>query len=139
MDTKRASVVFFSGQPISSEKLVFNIFQTTRNISEKLRVFVKRIFGRVRDRPARDRLFSTPIDIFNRFRFSFCCRLKLFLKGEIFVDTGYIIDKTLRGGRVGFYVFSQSNVIWKNLSYRCNGKGSFVCCVLSCDFAFFPV
>lgn len=49
-------------------------------------------------------------------------RLKLFLKGEIFVDTGYIIDKTLRGGRVGFYVFSQSHVIWKNLSYRCNDR-----------------
>lgn len=38
------------------------------------------------------------------------------------VDTGYIIDKTLRGGRLGMYVFSQGKVIWHKLSYRCSGK-----------------
>jgi len=38
------------------------------------------------------------------------------------VDTDYIIDKTLRGGRLGFYVFSQGKVIWDKLSYRCSGK-----------------
>ena len=38
------------------------------------------------------------------------------------MDTGYIIDKTLKGGKLGFYVFSQPEVVWKNVSYKCNGK-----------------
>ena len=51
----------------------------------------------------------------------FTFRLKVFSEGERVVDTGYFIDKTLKGGRLGLYVFSQSDVVWKNLSYKCNG------------------
>lgn len=47
-------------------------------------------------------------------------RLKVFKAGERIVDTGYLIDKTLNGGRLGLYVFSQSNVVWKNMFYKCN-------------------
>lgn len=54
----------------------------------------------------------------NRYFF----RLVVYAEGEIVVDTGYIIDKTLKGGKVGMYVFSQGQVLWKNLSYRCSGK-----------------
>ena len=39
-----------------------------------------------------------------------------------FLDTGYLYDKTISGGRLGLYVFSQDSVIWKNMSYRCNGE-----------------
>ena len=49
-------------------------------------------------------------------------RLKVFSEGELVVDTGYIIDKTLKGGKVGMYVFSQANVVWSNMSYKCNGR-----------------
>lgn len=47
-------------------------------------------------------------------------RLVVFSEAEIVVDTGYIVDKTLRGGRLGLYVFSQGQVIWDKLSYRCS-------------------
>ena len=53
---------------------------------------------------------------------SFSCRLKILAKGEVVVDTGYLVDKTLKGGRVGLYVFSQSDVTWKHLSYKANGR-----------------
>ena len=49
-------------------------------------------------------------------------RLKVFSEGELVVDTGYIIDKTLKGGKVGMYVFSQAKVVWSNMSYKCNGR-----------------
>lgn len=38
------------------------------------------------------------------------------------VDTGVIIDATMRGGRLGVFCFSQENIIWANLRYRCNGE-----------------
>lgn len=47
-------------------------------------------------------------------------------KGEVVVDTGYLVDKTLKGGRVGLYVFSQSDVTWKHLSYKANGRRALV-------------
>lgn len=37
-------------------------------------------------------------------------------------DTGVIIDATMRGGRLGVFCFSQENIIWANLRYRCNGE-----------------
>ena len=52
----------------------------------------------------------------------FVFRLRIFSEGELVVDTGYVIDKTLKGGKVGMYVFSQSNVAWSNMSYKCNGR-----------------
>lgn len=33
-----------------------------------------------------------------------------------------IIDTSMRGGRLGVFCFSQENIIWSNLKYRCNGK-----------------
>jgi thrombospondin 2/3/4/5 len=38
------------------------------------------------------------------------------------VDSGNIYDSTLKGGRLGMYVFSQENIIWSNLVYKCNGE-----------------
>ena len=64
-------------------------------------------------------------------------------KGEVVVDTGYLVDKTLKGGRVGLYVFSQSDVTWKHLSYKSNGRRAlvslfqFICSFISqCSFSF---
>lgn len=37
-------------------------------------------------------------------------------------DSGVTIDTTMRGGRLGVFCFSQENIIWSNLKYRCNGK-----------------
>lgn len=37
-------------------------------------------------------------------------------------DSGYIINKDHLGGRLGVFVFSQENVIWSDLVYRCTGK-----------------
>ena len=52
--------------------------------------------------------------------FSFV-RLTILSEMERFLDTGYIYDKSISGGRLGMYVFSQDSVIWKDMSYRCNG------------------
>ena len=57
-----------------------------------------------------------------KLHFSAMFRLVVFSEAEIVVDTDYIVDKTLRGGRLGLYVFSQGKVIWDKLSYRCSGK-----------------
>uniref|UniRef100_A0A672L577 Cartilage oligomeric matrix protein n=1 Tax=Sinocyclocheilus grahami TaxID=75366 RepID=A0A672L577_SINGR len=48
---------------------------------------------------------------------------KWFYEGQQMVaDTGIIIDTTMRGGRLGVFCFSQENIIWANLRYRCNGQ-----------------
>lgn len=47
-------------------------------------------------------------------------------------DTGIIIDTTMRGGRLGVFCFSQENIIWANLRYRCNGMFSFLICFFKC-------
>lgn len=39
-------------------------------------------------------------------------------------DSGVVIDTTMRGGRLGVFCFSQENIIWSNLRYRCNGTTS---------------
>ena len=41
------------------------------------------------------------------------------------VDTGYIFNEELKGGKVGFFAFSQENVIWNNLKIECNGLSVF--------------
>ncbi|XP_064653280.1 cartilage oligomeric matrix protein-like [Lineus longissimus] len=38
---------------------------------------------------------------------------------EIVADSGNVFDTTLRGGRLGVFCFSQENIIWSNLEYRC--------------------
>ncbi|XP_043919658.1 thrombospondin-4 isoform X3 [Protopterus annectens] len=44
-----------------------------------------------------------------------------FYEGTALVaDTGVTIDTTMRGGRLGVFCFSQENIIWSNLKYRCN-------------------
>ncbi|XP_078412313.1 cartilage oligomeric matrix protein isoform X1 [Cetorhinus maximus] len=47
-------------------------------------------------------------------------RVRLYEGPEIVADSGTIIDTTMRGGRLGVFCFSQENIIWANLRYRCN-------------------
>uniref|UniRef100_A0A8C1PLH9 Thrombospondin 3b n=1 Tax=Cyprinus carpio TaxID=7962 RepID=A0A8C1PLH9_CYPCA len=49
-------------------------------------------------------------------------RLRLYEGTALVADSGVVIDTTMRGGRLGVFCFSQENVIWSNLGYRCNGK-----------------
>lgn len=52
-------------------------------------------------------------------------RLRIY-DGEIMVtDSGNIYDSTLNGGRMGVFCFSQEQVVWSNLVYRCNGNWEF--------------
>lgn len=43
---------------------------------------------------------------------------------ELVADSNVVLDTTMRGGRLGVFCFSQENIIWANLRYRCNGEGS---------------
>ncbi|KAL7992964.1 hypothetical protein Chor_017220 [Crotalus horridus] len=48
-------------------------------------------------------------------------KLTRFYEGsEVVADTGVVLDTTMRGGRLGVFCFSQENIIWSNLRYRCN-------------------
>ncbi|XP_043576631.1 cartilage oligomeric matrix protein [Chiloscyllium plagiosum] len=47
-------------------------------------------------------------------------RVRLYEGPKIVADSGAIIDTTMRGGRLGVFCFSQENIIWANLRYRCN-------------------
>uniref|UniRef100_A0AAQ6IF14 Thrombospondin 3 n=1 Tax=Anabas testudineus TaxID=64144 RepID=A0AAQ6IF14_ANATE len=47
-------------------------------------------------------------------------RVKLFEGMDMVADSGVVIDTTMRGGRLGVFCFSQENIIWSNLRYRCN-------------------
>ena len=38
------------------------------------------------------------------------------------IDSGNIYDNTLKGGRLGFFVFSQESVIWSKISYNCSDE-----------------
>uniref|UniRef100_A0A673BH08 Cartilage oligomeric matrix protein n=1 Tax=Sphaeramia orbicularis TaxID=375764 RepID=A0A673BH08_9TELE len=48
-------------------------------------------------------------------------RVRFYEGPQMVADTGVIIDATMRGGRLGVFCFSQENIIWANLRYRCNG------------------
>uniref|UniRef100_A0A670JRZ8 Thrombospondin 3 n=1 Tax=Podarcis muralis TaxID=64176 RepID=A0A670JRZ8_PODMU len=48
-------------------------------------------------------------------------RVLLYEGPQLVADSGVIIDTTMRGGRLGVFCFSQENIIWSNLQYRCNG------------------
>uniref|UniRef100_A0AAR2L0K3 Thrombospondin 4a n=1 Tax=Pygocentrus nattereri TaxID=42514 RepID=A0AAR2L0K3_PYGNA len=39
---------------------------------------------------------------------------------SLVADSGVVIDTSMRGGRLGVFCFSQENIIWSNLKYRCN-------------------
>ncbi|XP_032371559.1 thrombospondin-4a [Etheostoma spectabile] len=47
-------------------------------------------------------------------------RARFFEGPKLVADTGVIIDTSMRGGRLGVFCFSQENIIWSNLKYRCN-------------------
>lgn len=47
-------------------------------------------------------------------------RARFFEASNLVADTGVIIDTSMRGGRLGVFCFSQENIIWSNLKYRCN-------------------
>uniref|UniRef100_A0A8C2KIS2 Cartilage oligomeric matrix protein n=1 Tax=Cyprinus carpio TaxID=7962 RepID=A0A8C2KIS2_CYPCA len=49
-------------------------------------------------------------------------RVRFYEGQQMVADTGIIIDTTMRGGRLGVFCFSQENIIWANLRYRCNGQ-----------------
>lgn len=49
-------------------------------------------------------------------------RARFYEGPELVADSGVIIDTTMRGGRLGVFCFSQENIIWSNLKYRCNGE-----------------
>nr|XP_023657240.1 thrombospondin-3 isoform X1 [Paramormyrops kingsleyae] len=47
-------------------------------------------------------------------------RVKLYEGPVLVADSGVVFDTSMRGGRLGVFCFSQENVIWSNLRYRCN-------------------
>uniref|UniRef100_A0A8C5LZM6 Thrombospondin 4 n=1 Tax=Leptobrachium leishanense TaxID=445787 RepID=A0A8C5LZM6_9ANUR len=49
-------------------------------------------------------------------------RARFYEGSELVADSGVTVDTTMRGGRLGVFCFSQENIIWSNLKYRCNGK-----------------
>uniref|UniRef100_A0A8C2TKG2 Cartilage oligomeric matrix protein n=1 Tax=Coturnix japonica TaxID=93934 RepID=A0A8C2TKG2_COTJA len=49
-------------------------------------------------------------------------RARFYEGPEVVADTGVVLDTTMRGGRLGVFCFSQENIIWSNLRYRCNGE-----------------
>lgn len=49
-------------------------------------------------------------------------RLRIYEGDRIVTDSGNIFDKTLKGGRLGVFSFSQEDVTWSNLEYKCSGK-----------------
>ena len=40
---------------------------------------------------------------------------------KLMFDTGCLYDKTIQGGKVGLFVFSQKSVIWSDLQIKCEG------------------
>ncbi|XP_076835653.1 thrombospondin-4-B isoform X1 [Brachyhypopomus gauderio] len=47
-------------------------------------------------------------------------RVQFYEGSDVVADSGVTIDTTMRGGRLGVFCFSQENIIWSNLKYRCN-------------------
>ncbi|XP_010778393.1 thrombospondin-4-B-like, partial [Notothenia coriiceps] len=47
-------------------------------------------------------------------------RARFYEGTQLVADSGVTIDTTMRGGRLGVFCFSQENIIWSNLKYRCN-------------------
>uniref|UniRef100_A0A493T6C0 Thrombospondin-4 n=2 Tax=Anas platyrhynchos TaxID=8839 RepID=A0A493T6C0_ANAPP len=47
-------------------------------------------------------------------------RARFYEGSDLVADSGVTIDTTMRGGRLGVFCFSQENIIWSNLKYRCN-------------------
>ena len=49
-------------------------------------------------------------------------RIRIIEGSELLTDTGYLIDKTYKGGKLGVLVFSQKEIVFSALQYRCTGK-----------------
>ncbi|KAM9852022.1 thrombospondin-3a [Aulostomus maculatus] len=47
-------------------------------------------------------------------------RVRLFEGMDMVADSGVVIDTSMRGGRLGVFCFSQENIIWSNLRYKCD-------------------
>ncbi|CAN9513294.1 unnamed protein product [Ophioblennius macclurei] len=47
-------------------------------------------------------------------------RVHFYEGSNLVADTKVIIDTSMRGGRLGVFCFSQENIIWSNLKFRCN-------------------
>ncbi|XP_062873499.1 thrombospondin-4a [Trichomycterus rosablanca] len=47
-------------------------------------------------------------------------RVRFYEGNGLVADSGVVIDTSMRGGRLGVFCFSQENIIWSNLKYRCN-------------------
>ncbi|TSM85990.1 Thrombospondin-4-B [Bagarius yarrelli] len=47
-------------------------------------------------------------------------RVRFYEGTSLVADSGMVIDMSMRGGRLGVFCFSQENIIWSNLKYRCN-------------------
>ncbi|XP_030214293.1 thrombospondin-4a [Gadus morhua] len=47
-------------------------------------------------------------------------RVRFYEGSTLVADSGVTIDTSMRGGRLGVFCFSQENIIWSNLKYRCN-------------------
>ncbi|XP_060760002.1 thrombospondin-3b-like [Neoarius graeffei] len=47
-------------------------------------------------------------------------RVRLYEGAALVADSGVVIDTSMKGGRLGVFCFSQENIIWSNLNYRCN-------------------
>nr|XP_033785604.1 thrombospondin-4 [Geotrypetes seraphini] len=47
-------------------------------------------------------------------------RARFYEGPKLVADSGVTVDTTMRGGRLGVFCFSQENIIWSNLRYRCN-------------------
>uniref|UniRef100_A0A8B9LP21 Thrombospondin 4b n=1 Tax=Astyanax mexicanus TaxID=7994 RepID=A0A8B9LP21_ASTMX len=63
-------------------------------------------------------------------------RVRFYEGTQLVADSGVTIDTTMRGGRLGVFCFSQENIIWSNLKYRCNGK---IIHIEWCEKAFSPL
>lgn len=50
-------------------------------------------------------------------------RVRFYEGPELVADSNVVLETTMRGGRLGVFCFSQENIIWANLRYRCNGEG----------------
>ena len=48
-------------------------------------------------------------------------RLQVYDGKDKYFDTGCLFDKSIKGGRVGLFVFSQKSVIWSDIAVKCEG------------------
>lgn len=49
-------------------------------------------------------------------------RLQIYQGKTLQADSGNIYNTELRGGRLGVFCFSQREIVWSNLVYRCRSK-----------------